>query len=382
MHDKRLASLSQHIDEAALLFATEQPEAAISLLEASLSDPPPVTSDAERRAWFMLLELHEAIGQQAGFDRAALAYALRFEASPPQWRALQGAQGGSGARAAQPLTTAPTMQILAPSEATHLLLISDERLDAGAHAKLAQWRQRSLMATALTLDLARVTHVDLAGCQLLLALLAEWQQRGMRLQLQSCESLLALLHGLIQSGRRDDDDAGWRLLIELLRQTGEVERYEDACVAYSLTYEMSPPAAPPPVGDAQCQLSAGTAAATLISAAQDGHPTPANPASGEGAGTVASPAFILPELITLPCELLLSALRTHARQSASGAQALVLDARRLQRIDFHAAGALQAALTELAAGKTVEWQRVSFLVSTLLQLTGGSTLPRIINRMP
>ncbi len=374
--DEKIALLSQHVDEAALLYATEQAEAAISLLGSSLSDSLPPASDPERRAWYLLLELHEALGQQAGFDRAALAYAQRFEASPPQWRAAQ---------------TNPVVPMQAAQADSTLLLTVGEKLDAGAQTILAQWQQRNPVATSFTLDLAQVAHVDLAGCRLLLAALAtltDWQQHDVQIQLRPCESLLALLQALIKSGRRDEDDAAWRLLIELLRLSGDVERYEDACLAYSLTYEMSPPAAAPPASNAQRKLPASAPANRHLAATQDrhtvrdSHTIRASIASAGSLDAATRRAFLLPEVIAMPLDALLSALREHARQAAVGAQVLTLDARRLQRIDFHAADALQRALAELAAGKTVEWQGVSFLVSTLLELTGGGTLTKMINRMP
>ena len=349
---EQLALLSQQIDEAALLFATGQPEAAADLLDTALSIPSPQPGDIERRAWWMLLELHEAQGSQAGFDRTALAYAQRFEASPPQWR------------------TGPATPLMVPREpraATPLLLRLGQRLDAGAQTMLTQWQQRSATATELALDLAPATAIDLAGCRQLLALLAEWQQRGIHIDLRPCDPMLAMLRALIQSGRRDEDDAGWRLLIELLRLAGDVERYEDACIAYSLTYEMSPPAAPPPAVNERSEQAAR---------AQARHRAPAG--SGPDTGIV----FTLPEVISLPIDPVLVALRAQLRQAGATLPSLVLDASRLRRIDFHAAGPLQSSLAELAAGKPVEWQGVSFLVSTLLQLTRGSTMPGIINRQP
>lgn len=339
------ALLSQHIDEAALLFATEQPDAAAGLLSAALATPQPLASEVERRAWWLLLELHQARGQQADFDRAALAYAQRFEASPPQWTAPH---------------EEPQLQVRESAPAAPLLLSLRGALTADAQPTLLQWRQRSATATDINLDLAHVTAVDLAGCHLLLDLFADWLQQGTRVQLRACDGIRAMLHAFIQSGRRDADDAGWRLLIELLRLAGDVERYEDACLAYSLTFEMSPPAAPPPVCIDRDWSAAGTSPATV-------------------SGTT---AFALPEVITMPIDPVLVALRAHVRQAGDGMPALVLDARRLQRIDFHAASILQSALAELAAGKPVEWQGVSFLVSTLLQLTCGSAMPGIINRMP
>ncbi len=293
----------------------------------------------------MLLELHQARGQQADFDRAALAYAQRFEASPPQWTAPH---------------EEPQLRVRESAATAPLLFGLRGALTADAQSTLLQWRQRSATATDINLDLAHVTAVDLAGCHLLLDVFADWQQRGTRVQLRACDGMRAMLHALIQSGRRDADDAGWRLLIELLRLAGDVERYEDACLAYSLTFEISPPAAPPPVSNGRSVTTTGTSPAMVTGTA----------------------AFALPEVITMPIDPVLVALRAHVRQTGDGMPALVLDARRLQRIDFHAASVLQSALAELAAGKPVEWQGVSFLVSALLQLTCGSAMPGIINRMP
>ncbi len=346
--------LSQPMDEAALLFATGQPDAAIRILNTALSTSLPHTTELERRVWQMLLELHEAQGQRTEFDGAALAYAQRFETSPPQWR---------------PSLPASKMIAHEPAAESSLVLALRDRLDASAQASFSQWQQRATTATRVTLDLAPATAVDLAGCQLLLALLADWQQRGLQVDLRPCDGLLAMLRALIQSGRRDEDDAGWRLLIELLRVAADVERYEDACLAYSLTYEMSPPAAPPPAindPDIPGRRQAGTLASR--------HPPLKR-------GFASATAFPLPEVITLPIDPLLAALRAHAQQQAAD-PVLALDASRLRRIDFHAAANLQASMAELAAGKPVEWQGVSFLVSTLLQLTSGSAMPGIINRKP
>lgn len=382
-YEQAHALLSQHIDEAALLFAAEQADAAARLLSAALAAPPPNTSEIERHAWWMLLELHKARGQQADFDLAALAYAQRFEASPPQWVAPHGE---------------PQLTVRASAAAAPLLLDLRGALTGDAQPMLLQWRQRSATATDISIDLAHVSAVDLAGCHLLLDLLADWQQRGACVQLRACDSVLAMLHELIQSGRRDADDAGWRLLIELLRLAGDVERYEDACLAYSLTFEMSPPAAPPPVINDRSKSASGTGASGHSSAH---HRTSTATSTGASAGAGAAAhssvradtgasaalptstaAFVLPEVIIMPIDPVLVALRAHVRQAGAGLQALVLDARQLQRIDFHAVSVLQSALAELAAGKPVEWQGVSFLVSTLLQLTCGSAMPGIINRMP
>lgn len=336
--------LSAQMDEAALLFAAAQPDAALPLLRAAIAVPVPGAAALEQSVWWMLLALHEAQGRRDDFDQTALAFAQRFEASPPQWPQSQSTRQSTHPSARQTLPR-PEVKVLRG------------RLDDSALALLTAWQQARAAVAELDLDLASVTAVDLAGCHAMLDLLASWHQQGMRVQLHPCDALLAMLRELIQAGRPDADDAGWRLLIELLRLAGDVERYEDACLAYSLTYEMSPPAAPPPVLRRPV-----------------GHAVPA------------SSAFLLPAFISMPVDPLLMAIHTHVQRAGSRADSqdalLILDASRLQRIDFPAASPLMEGIHRLAGGKTVEWRDVSFLVSTLLQLTSSELAPRIINRKP
>ncbi len=360
------ALLSQHIDEAALLFATGQPDAAISLLQSAVAQPTPSAPELEQRAWWMLLELQQAMNRPTEFDRIALAYAQRFEASPPQWRATARSASTSSppAISATSASTAATTTAAGMAGTSTGTLMLRGMLDASTQSQLSGWRQRHPDATELMLDLSRATAIDLAGCNALLSMLAQCQQQCMRVRLYHGDLMLRLLRELIQAGRRDADDAGWRLLIELLRLTGDTERYEDACLAYSLTYEVSPPSALAPAigGNAD-----GGALTMALPARELPYAAPA--------------AFILPASIAMPIDSLLAALRSHLQRHAT-ATALVLDASRLLHIEFHAASPLQRALAQLAAGKTVEWRGVSFLVSTLLQLTSDSAMPGIINRKP
>ncbi len=405
-----LRSLAQRIDEAAILFATGQDDAAACLLHDALALPLPQPTALENQAWRMLLALHEATGRQSDFDHVALAYAQRFETSPPQWRlprsvtAIETPSGPDlaargehhfrldsrsegrfdkgldnrsdnrsviwpdippGITAAMPRTD--TRAATAPA-----LLALRGRLDASVTTSLARWRQTAVSGPAsgpiteagaeITLDLSAVNAVDLEGCRALLTVMEAWRKDHRPVRLRPCERLLQGLRELIKAGRRDADDAGWLLLIELLRVAGDVERYEDACLAYSLTYEMSPPVAPSPVpSPASTQIAVS---APILHGAS-------------------CPAFVLPEHIALPVDPLLSRLRAHAGHALVAQQALlVLDAGRLQRVAFHAAHPLLAGIAQLAGGKPVEWREVSVLVSTLLTLTAGDVAPRIINRKP
>jgi anti-anti-sigma regulatory factor len=209
---------------------------------------------------------------------------------------------------------------------------------------LAQLAQAATSHSQLTLDLCSITELDIAGCSEMLALLSRWQQEGKGIRVAYSATLIDLLRAEIQQGRRDAHDAAWRLLIELLRVSGDEISYEDACVAYCLTYELSPPA---PMGLAMHHVA-----------------------------TVSD--LMLPEQICYPVDELLESLRAGAKQLDH----IVLDCRQLRLIEFNAAAPLLAGVTDLARGKTVEWRDMPRLASTLLQLISGEGKLNISHRLP
>ena len=152
------------------------------------------------------------------------------------------------------------------------------------------------------------------------------------------------LRPLIQARRRDDNDAGWRLAIEWMRLLNRSEDYEALCMDYCLTYEVSPPAAPPQQ----------TALASSVW------------------------SFTMPENISLPIDRLLLEIEEYASQTRS----LMLDCRPLTRVEFSAALPWLNGMLRIAAGKTVECRDTSFLVSRLLHLVGSTGQLNIINRKP
>lgn len=319
--------LHQRIEEACLLHASGQSATAAALLAEATATPVPQDAPAERRAWLMQLELAGFAGLQDRFEDIALDYARRFETSPPQWRSLQA-------------------QDEVDEAALHAVSFRG-RLCGSAAPALVRLEQITSRQNRFRLDLGGVTDVDADGCRLLLDMLRRWRSEGRDGEFAGIEGLLTLLRAQTGDGRRDPDDAAWLLLIELLRASGRAREHEEACLSYSLTYEVSPPAAP------------------------------AAPARKEKAPAPAG-HLVLPPEIGFPVDELLESLRAAER----GASALVLDCRRLRRIEFAAAAPMLAGILRLARGKPVEWRDVPFLVSTLLQLVGGDATSKIINRQP
>lgn len=318
--------LRQTIEEASILFGSGQTAAARELLSVAITQPAPKSD--EKLAWRMLLELHEAEGNQAAFEQHALAYAERLETSPPPWQCVE------------------TMTANASADKLPVLSFRG-KLSSSSEPMLDHLFQMGCRHRRFRLEFVNVSEVDLAGCRALLDTLSEWQAQTCDVSLKNVDTLTEKINGLIQPGRRDDDETGWRLLMELLWLTQDTTAYEAACIDYSITYEVSPPS---PRSSQIPQQDANTVRSDQ--------------------------AFIMPATIEMPVSGLLAEINAHAQCH----ERIVLDCRVLRRVDFNAASPLLTDLNRLAGIKPVELRHTSFLVSVLLRLVGGDGKLKIIHR--
>ena len=318
--------LRQTIEEASILFGSGQTAAARELLSVAITQPAPKPD--EKIAWRMLLELHEAEGNQAAFEQHALAYAERFETSPPPWQC--------------------TEKMTANASADKLPALSFRgKLSGSSEPMLDHLFQMGCRHRRFCLEFINVSEVDLAGCRALLDTLSAWQAQACEVSLKNVDTLNEKIRGLIQPGRRDDDETGWRLLMELLWLIQDTNAYEATCIDYSITYEVSPPSP----RSSQIPLQDASTAHS-------------------------DQAFIMPATIEMPVSGLLAEINAHAQCH----ERIVLDCRDLRRVDFNAASPLLTDLNRLASIKPVELRHTSFLVSVLLRLVGGDGKLKIIHR--
>ncbi len=325
---KDLPHLSQCLDEAALLFTNQQIDAARDLLLLARSHP---HDEHERKqAWWMLFELALEQNQPEFFDKLALDYASTFETSPPQW-----------APAPEPPTRA---------HSARSTLNFRGKLSGNSQPALQQLQQAGIKQGHFCLAFGAISEIDLAGCALLLNVFLHWQQQRCKVSIAEGDVLVAALSPLIQRGRRDDNDAAWRLLIELMRLMDRREDHESLCVDYCLTYEVSPPSEP----------LAETGAESSLSPTSDAN------------------AFLLPCCIRLPVDALVLQIQRHTQTST----VITLDASHLARVELSAAAPWLSGLHRAAGGKPVECRNVGFLVARLLKLVGGDSPLTIIHRKP
>ncbi|WP_144290414.1 hypothetical protein [Chitinilyticum litopenaei] len=214
-------SLSAAEEQAVMLHANKQAEAAIAVLQAEL---PALKGKRRLESWLMLFELFQQTNQRAAFDALALDYVLEFEQSPPIWESgkpqvSSKPQGNSNYHAFGPRLTADT------------IMAETERLME------AMGRGPQLRA-----DFSKVKEIDMLGAA---ELMVSWQQaRKLKVTLLvlGSQTIIQLLSEKIEVGRRAPAEAPfWLLLIELYQALGLQDEFENLAVDYAVTYEVSPP---------------------------------------------------------------------------------------------------------------------------------------------
>jgi len=315
------------VEEIAILYANAQSAVAQQLLTAAVADS---GGGRDRVAWWMLFDLYQVSGQQELFDNLSIDYASTFETSPPPWNAP-----------ALLAAASPDWAGVIPTESFTGVL------DQHIAPQLDRLRQLAETSPALRLEFGRIRAVDAAGCALLLEALRKLQARQRELILVDAAALAAQLRAGIAIGRRDDTEAPWLLLLELLQLLHREKEFEEIGMDYCVTFEVSPPSFVAP-------HKVATAAAQHVAASPD--------------------RFMLPPLIENQLGPVLPAIRHYADQY----QTLVFDCSRLTRIDYACAIQLHASLQALAAeDKKIEFRDVNHLVTALLRLLGYSNIARI-----
>lgn len=324
------------IDEAAILFANDQPLMVEHVLQAAIDED--ALGSATPIVWGMLFDLYQATGKQQQFENLSIAYANKFETSPPAW--IESTKGDLLAAPAAPAGATPTVPF-------------SGRLDANIVKLLERAQNLADKSRILRLEFARVTEVDPAGCGLLLTVLKTLQKSGHELILVGAPELAAKIRAILEVGRRDDTEAPWLLLLEILQLLNRESEFEEASIDYCVTFEVSPPAFVAPK--------------TKVTTAQE-----ESPRRDADTGH-----FMMPAVIEGRPEKLILAIAAYAAQHKPA----IIDCSNLQRVDFMAAGQLLTGLAPFTSqGAVIELHNVNHLVAALFNVMGLKDILRILPR--
>jgi ABC-type transporter Mla MlaB component len=322
-------------EEAAILFANGQSQMVEQVLADAIEGD--ALGSASITAWAMLFDLYQITGDQVQFEVLSIAYASRFETSPPAW---------------MPFALAETASTAARSAAVASVAFSG-RLDAGIVKTLEKLRALSEKNTAVRLEFIRISDVDPIGCGLLLRVLRQLQKSGIDLILVGAPELINKIRAILEVGRRDETEAPWLLLMELLALLNRETDFEEASIDYCVTFEVSPPAFVPPKNKVTTAME---------------EPVPA---------VETTDVYVMPAVIEGRTDALVAALSAFA---AAHNPARV-DCSGLARVDVNAAGQLLAGLAPISGdGRTIEFFDVNHLVAALFNVLGLKQVIRVITR--
>jgi ABC-type transporter Mla MlaB component len=337
MPDEAVApSSAPAVEEAAILYANGQVEAAEHALQACLAG----ACRSERQPWWMLFDLYQVSGRETEFESIAIDYASHFETSPPAYSTMYA-----------PLAAQSAGQPYAGVTPTATL---SGQLDATIGTQLARVLASSW--PLVRLEFSTVAAATPEGCAVLLDALQTLRRMGRELVVAGADHLVAVLRPMLAIGERGAGEAPWLLLLELLLLMNREKDFEETAMDYCVTFEVSPPSFEAPA------RTAVSVSATV------------------GGDAAAGDRFLLPGLVEGGSAALLDAIEAYAGQRAS----LVLDCSRLARIDYAAGTALGARLRQLAgdAGSTeekrsIELRDLNHLVAALLRLLGVGEYARL-----
>lgn len=210
------------LEEAAGLHAGGQDLEAVRRLEAALKSGEDL-GDHALMAWGGLFDLLQILGRRPAFDSLALAFAKRFEKSPPTWTGTatddHEAHASSGGRAHVSLTG---------------------MLDAGIGEVLKQAMKLAQTSSIVRIDLGKLNDANNDGATLVLRALGALKKAKKDYVLGSPEHLAQILAPKLVMGERRDEQM-WLLILELYQQAFRQEAFEEAAVNYAVTFEVSPP---------------------------------------------------------------------------------------------------------------------------------------------
>lgn len=327
------SALSPTLENAALMFAHGNGTAATAALNHALGTP----ERAQLLVWMCLFDLHARTNDRAAFDELALRFVVQFERSAPAWDEL--APGVSSAVAGMAARGGPKSLLrgeLTDPQSPVIVTLSEAA------------KRKDATPPRFDLDVADLDGVnDICGT-LLAGALAALRRKGAIVTFRALDATIRRLSVPLEAGKAQRKGQ-WYLVLELLQWAGSANLFDDRAVDFAITFEISPPTMEPL---APAQRNAMSAQIAAVDAPVDPIHDDRVIWTGELVGSSASclNSIALANITTNP---------------------VIVDMRRVLRVDFICGSAIANAFTRLMAQAIdVRVVGASPIVQTLMQLTG------------
>ena len=206
----------------------------------------------------------------------------------------------------------------------------------------------------LRADFGKIEAVAPEGCEVMRDALAALRKSAQPPEFAGVEHLIDLLTDLIETGRREDPECYWLLLLDLYQLQDMQDSFEETALNYCVTYEVSPPS--------WVEAAKPVAVVRVKEADAADMPLDACYLKGELEGDI---------------NAVIKAIGNHSAER----EQVVIDVFDVKRMDFLAAGALLNLVSSLsAAGKQVEIRGPSPLLAALYVTMGFTACAKLTRR--
>lgn len=324
------------LEEAAILYANHQDDAALAALEDAVKDKSLSLASA-RQAWLLLFDLYENLGKREAFETASLKYTVRFDISPPAFN--------DRSKIKDPALMTGGGQYFAFTG----------HLDNNAGKQFEQLKKAAAKDSVLRIEFGKIDTIAGEGADMLIAFLKDYRKTGHDLVFSNADHLIKLLNGMIETGRKEDAESLWLLLLDMYQLQYMQNAFEEAALNYCITYEVSPPSWVEPKKA----------------------PTTNTPPPAPVALQVPQDAFYLKGEIEGAADDLFKAASAYGAEKPH----VVIDVFDVKRMDFIAGGNFLNLVSSLQAqGKRIEIRNPSPLINALFVIMGFTPLAMITKR--
>ena len=326
--------LSPSLENASLMFAHGNETAAKAALVHALD----TAERTQPMVWMCLFDLYARSAERTAFEELALRFVVQFERSAPAWDEMAGASSGDTHHSANARVKPKS-------------LLRGELTDPQAPviaALVEASKRKDATPPRFDLDIADLDGASDVCGMLLAGSLASLRRKGAVISIRGLDATTRRLAAGLQAGEATRKGQ-WYLVLELLQWSAQAQTFEDRAVDFAVTFGISPPSMEPltPV-----QRSALTVRAADVAITDEALVNDRIVWIGELKG---------------PTDHCLKTLSLEAVTT----NPVLIDMRRVLRVDFVCGSAIANAVTRLMA-QAIDVRVVAAtpIIQTLLQMTG------------